>query len=169
MIYIFYLSCWPRKTIMVWMNVKFLNVRFVETSVMSSQSIICCNNVMIISTLIGLFIIKVANFFSHITEIVVYSKVSGISVKYTAKYMAPFGTIEILQIPNQMKVPQKVLTQTQNLRNSMELEIDTQKVPQTPSRGNFRGFVSVEFPWKFHRFDLISWRMLDNSTRLHVT
>ena len=71
--------------------------------------------------------------------------------------MALFGTIDFLQIPNRMKVPQKVLTQTKkNLRNSMELEIDTQKVPQTPSRGNFLGFVSVEFPWKFHRFDLIS-------------
>ena len=112
---------------------------------------------------------KLQIFLSNITEIVVYSKVSGISVEYTAKYMAPFGTIEILLIPSRMKVPQKVLTQTQNLRNSMELEIDTQKVPQTPSRGNFHGFVSVGFPWKFHRFDLISWRMYDNSTRLHVT
>ena len=37
-----------------------MNVKLLEASVMKSQSIICCNSVMIIATLVVLFIIKVS-------------------------------------------------------------------------------------------------------------
>ena len=37
-----------------------VNVKFLETSVVLPQSIFCCNSVMMISTLLVLFIIKVS-------------------------------------------------------------------------------------------------------------
>ena len=49
-----------------------MNVKFLETSVMQSQGIICCNNLMIISTLIVLLIIKESHLFYSLTKIRFY-------------------------------------------------------------------------------------------------